>query len=415
MIHPTLPVKTILALVAVASGLAQAQQPAGPEPAGFLVSLAEGEPRQGALRLLNKDWSVQVGGEDAPVVPGDKLVSLRRVGLPLPPWPDEMHLVLVNGDCIPIDKPRLEGERLHFVHPDLGDGKEVTVPLGAVAMLWLEAPVNADDAEKLRRRLLAGPRKRDRVLLSNGDAVEGNLEGLDVRKITIGSGKKASPIDLKQVSALVLSSDLAENIRPKGVHAQVVLIGDRRSRGSRITLASATSDGKTLQGITAFGVPLRAPLEQVAALDILGGRAVYLSELKPTKYEFAPYLDIRWPLAVNASVAGRDLRIGPGVHTRGLGMHPQSRATFTLDGKYRRFEAVVGLDPKPDRTGSARIRVLADGKPLDLGGNGELTARQPSRTIQVGIEGVKELTLETDFGTQGVQADVNWADARVVR
>jgi hypothetical protein len=97
-------------------------------------------------------------------------------------------------------------------------------------------------------------------------------------------------------------------------------------------------------------------------------------------------------------------------------MHPQSRATFTLDGKYRRFETVVGLDTKTGRHGSARIRVLADGKPLELEASGELTERKPTLTIQAEIEGVKELTLETGFGSRGdVQAHVNWADARVVK
>lgn len=127
-------------------------------------------------------------------------------------------------------------------------------------------------------------------------------------------------------------------------------------------------------------------------------------------------LGFSWPLAIDGSVAGKDLRVGPSVYLRGLGMHPHSRVTFALEGKYRRFEALVGLDPRTGRQGSARIRVLADGKPLDLGGSGELSERQPALTIQVPIEAVKELTLETDFGARGdVQAHVNWVEARVVK
>jgi len=54
--------------------------------------------------------------------------------------PEEAHLILVNGDRIPVDAPRLVEERLHFRHPDLAGGKETQVPLSAVSVLWLNAP-----------------------------------------------------------------------------------------------------------------------------------------------------------------------------------------------------------------------------------------------------------------------------------
>ena len=36
--------------------------------------------------------------------------------------------------------------------------------------------------------------------------------------------------------------------------------------------------------------------------------------------------------------------------------------------------------------------------------------------VRVDVSGANELTLEVDFGpTGGVQADVNWADARLIK
>ncbi len=341
-------VKTILVLFGLNVGSILAEAAAPPE---FTASLAEGKVKQGPLRQLGKDWSLHLGPANAPAVPAGDLLSLRQVGVSLPPLPEDTHLVLVNGDRIPIKKPRLQGERLHFLHPDLAEGKEVQVPIAAVALLWLEAPANADDPEKLRHRLLNQPRKRDRVLLLNGDAIEGTLAGLDARSIVLEVGTKTNPIDLKQAAAIALSTFLAETLRPKGTHAQVVLAGDRQSHGTRLTLSRASSDGKTLEGVTAFGAPLRVPLERVLALDVLQGRATYLSELKPSKYAFAPYLDVRWPLAFDASVGDKDLRVGPSVYLRGLGMHAEARATFALAGKYQSFEAQVGLDPRTGRHG----------------------------------------------------------------
>ena len=97
-------------------------------------------------------------------------------------------------------------------------------------------------------------------------------------------------------------------------------------------------------------------------------------------------------------------------------MHARSQVRYNLAGSYRRFEGLVGLDTQDSNLGSARIRILADGKELDLAGKTLLDSRHPLHLIQVPVVGVKELTLESDFGPRGnVQARVNWADARLVR
>jgi hypothetical protein len=336
--------------------------------------------------------------------------------MPLPPFPDETHLVLVNGDRIAAEAPHLVGERLHFRHPYLGEGQETQIPLAAVALVWLETPLAAGDGELLRRRLLGEIRKRDRVLLANGDAAEGVLNALDNRTVEIEANKKISRIDLKQAAAVVLSSELANPLKPAAPHAQIVLASGGKAAGSRITLTSATSDGQVLQGTTAFGSRLQVPLDKLVALDVLGGKAVYLSHLKPTKFESIPYLDTSWPLVLDGSVLGRDLRVGSSVYSRGLGVHAQSRVTYRLDGNYRRLEALVGLDAWSGRQGSARIGVRADGQALDLGSGVELNERRPLVAVSVSVAGVKELVLETDFGRRGdVQAHVNWVDARLVK
>lgn len=385
------------------------------EPQGkptFIVQAADGKARQGALQQLGKDWSVQFDGQA--VAAGD-LVSLRRVDLPLPPLPEEAHLILVNGDRIPMEAPRLVGERLHFRHPYMADGKEAEIALSAVAVLWFESVAGSEDGEVLRRRLGREPRKRDQVLLTNDDAAEGVLNALDGKTVEIEANKKISRIDLKQAAAIALSSELANPLKMTDVHAHAVLTGGK-AHGTRITLASATSDGIILQGTTVFGASLKMPLAKLALLDVLGGKAVYLADLKPSRYEHFPFLDTSWPLTLDGNVLGRDLRVGASTYARGLGVHAHSRVTYRLDGAYRRLEALVGLDARSGRQGSASIAVIADGKPLDLGGPTDLSERRPFLAIQVSVAGVKELVLKTDYGERGdVQAHVNWVDARLVK
>jgi hypothetical protein len=172
--------------------------------------------------------------------------------------------------------------------------------------------------------------------------------------------------------------------------------------------------------VTAFGTRFAVPLAGVVALDWLGGRAVYLSDLKPAGVdEPPPYLgvdSVRWPPVADGSVDERDLRVGGSTYAKGVGMHGPGRIRYSLGGAYRRFEAVVGLDDRTGRRGSVRLRVLGDGKPLDTGFSGELTAKTGPVRLRADVTGVKVLALEVEIGRGGnVQDHVDWADARVIK
>src|SRR5439155_2426063 len=99
------------------------------------------------------------------------------------------------------------------------------------------------------------------------------------------------------------------------------------------------------------------------SIDVRQGKAVYLSDLKPTVYEHRPFLDVRWPYEMDRSVAGNELRLGGSTYDKGIGLHSESRLSFTLNGQYRRFEALVGLDDRTGQGGRVLVRVLVDGRP----------------------------------------------------
>jgi hypothetical protein len=388
----------------------------------FSVHTAAGKVLQGSLESLGPDWSVRLQGEN-PAVAGRDLISIRREPAHLPAFPSGLHLILTNGDRFPIEgardeslRPRLDGERLLFRHPLLAFGEETGVSQGAVSVLCWRIPATADSPEKLLRQLATGRRKDDTLLLTNGDRLEGVLTRLDVSKIELQSSGKNTTVEVAQVAALAWNTDLVESLKPRTTYARIVVAGDRGHEASRFSLKDATlANPQTLDGTTVFGARLRVPLERVLALDIFQGAATYLSDLTPARYEHEPYLDLAWPLVPDASVWGGDLRVGRSTFDKGLGVHPRSRVRYTLDGKYRRFEATVALDPVQGRSGSARVRILADGKPLPLERDGEL-ANPEVLNVSVPVQGVRELTLEVDFGRRGDrQAHVNWADARLVK
>jgi hypothetical protein len=378
------------------------------EPA-FVAHTAGGGTPTGTLQQLGPGWAVRFGGKESV----RDLLTLRRTDKPLPPPPTGEQLVFVNGDRVAGRVRKLADEQIHFQFTaELEANKEARVPLSALSVIWLATPDGVDQPDLFRRRLAAGQRQRDTLLLRNGDALEGLLGGFDDAGVQMEVDKKSVPVPRSRIAAVALSTELTTPLRPKGVFGRLILAG-----GSRLSLADAAcEDGKTLTGTTLFDAPVRVPLEQVLALDIYQGKAVPLSELKPLKQEQTPYLGVSWPLVNDGSVAGRDLRLGGSSYDKGLGMHSESRVTYDVSAGYRRFEALVGLDDQTGRDGSVRIKVLVDGKPRDVGWDKELTAQTGPQPVRVDLAGAKQLTLVVEFGQRGDVGDhIDWVDARLVR
>jgi hypothetical protein len=391
----------------VAPGFVLADEVPSPH---FHLETASREPVTGALLSLSEDWSVRLGGREDMRVAGGDVIALRRAGLAVPALPDKRFVLLANGDALAYTRLKLADERFDLT-PRFGGGKELRVAVSQVALIWLTCPDGERYPDKLRRDLAAGKRTRDRVLLRNGDSLEGMLAGIDDRAVRLEIDKRKLEVAIDKIAAVATNTELASRRRPKDSYARLVL-----TNGCRLSLASATCEGESLVGKSLFGASIRVAVTDVAALYILQGRAVYLSDLKPTKVEQTPYLDVAAPPASDCSAKGRDLRVGGGSYDKGLGMHAACRMTYDLAGKYERFEALVGLDEATGADGSVRVQVLVDGKPQKLGSSGDLTRRSGPLAVRVDVSGARQLTLVTDFGDRGdVQADVDWVDARLVR
>src|SRR5204863_324267 len=135
-------------------------------------------------------------------------------------------------------------------------------------------------------------------------------------------------------------------------------------------------------------------LAALLALEVRGGAAVYLSDLKARKYESTPFVGAPWPLANGANASGGALRLAGQLFDKGLGMHTASRVVYALDGSFAWFEAVVGLDEIIGRRGRARVRVLVDEQPRPLPEGGKIQGQGVPLTIRLDVRGAKELTLE---------------------
>ena len=403
--------KSVIPLLFGTLTLLPVPQPATPAPPVFFVHTAAGTAIKGALTSINDKWTVILADTPSVRIDGGDFISLRRADRLLPEPPSEPHVIFVNGDRLTGTIGNLTGEKLGFT-ARLGKDQEMTLPLSALSVLWIADPANVERPDLLRRRLAVEKRSHDLVWLRNGDFLQGSLLKLEADTVVMEIERKDVKVERQSVAVIALNTELARALKPQGLHGHLVL-----SNGTRLTLTTVRADARTLSGQTVFGAKIETPLEQVVALDQREGRAVYLSDLKPAAYQYTPFLPgLVFPLMNDANVQGDELRLGGGCYLKGLGMHSPTRVSYALGGAYRRFEAVVGLDDRTGQQGSARVRVLLDGKAADLGLDQELTARAGPRTLQVNVAGGKELTLIVESGRfPFVQGQVNWGDARLVK
>jgi len=387
--------------------LPAAEPPA--KPPTFIIHTAAGTPVQGTLKQIDAQGAIMLAATGAPKVDFANLISLRRTDAFLPAPPAGPQAIFAGGDRLPGVAGVLTDDRLAFTTP-LCSPPETTLPLAALAVLWFADPAGLDRPDLLRRRLASERRSADVVWLRNGDKMQGTLLKLGREHALLDVAGKEVQLGRDQLAVIALNNELVRAPRPAGSYALLTL-----SEGARLSVTNVRSDGKTLTAQTLFGLKVQVPLPRVIALDVRQGKAVYLSDLKPTAYQYTPYLPgLTFPWVADGSAAGDDLRLGGSTYAKGLGMHSQSRLTYQLDGAYRRFEALLGLDERTGKLGRVRVRVLVDGKARDIGWDKDLTARDGGKAVRVDLTGARELTLAVEYGRLE-QGQMNWADARVVK
>ncbi|MFO0850800.1 MAG: NPCBM/NEW2 domain-containing protein [Gemmataceae bacterium] len=384
---------------------------APPGQPAFVAHSAATQPVSGPLRSLSPDAGLKLG--DSGPIPAGDLVSIRRTDRPRPASPRGPQVILANGDRV--RGTVTGGDRQSVtVRPGAADA-EWKVPIAALAAVWVNPPPADTPADPARYTWVEPGRRRDAVLLATGDVTRGTVDSFGANPAAVRvKTTDVVTLPLDRVAAIAFDPTLARLRKPKGPYYRLVT-----ADGSRLSLTAAASDGQTLTGTTLFNAPVAVPLDEVIALDVLQGKATYLSDLKPADAKVEGYGGVTWPWAADRTVKGQPLRLsgrfGEETFDKGLGTHPRTTLTYALDGRFRRFEAMVGLDPLTGRRGIADVKVLVDGTDVTPPGLAGLTAAGSPKSVVVDVSKAKQLTLVVDFGPAGdVQDDVNWGDARLI-
>lgn len=373
----------------------------------LLVPL-EGEPFRAKLVSVAADWQFEFSFDGEPrQLSGNSLVSW---GQPVDPA-GGIQVLLAGGGLIVTSTVRLDGESLAGASASLGAW---SLPIDACAAVVLTTTTarNGDDA--LRQRMMTIKGRGDRLLLDNGDELSGTITALTETAVTLRGEGEPLEIKLDSLAAIVFDPSLVAQPQTSGLRAIVGL-----NDGSYVIATELTADARNAKLKIAGGGELQTATAWITFIQVLGGRAVYLSELEPSSYRHLPLLSLTWPYHRDLNVAGGQLRAGGRPYFKGLGMHSPARITYDLDGQYQRFEAEVAVDDSSGPRGSVAFRVFVD----DGGGGWQERFTSPivrggeaPRRISADIRGAKRISLLVDFADRGDELDhADWLDARLVK
>jgi NPCBM/NEW2 domain len=144
--------------------------------------------------------------------------------------------------------------------------------------------------------------------------------------------------------------------------------------GNLVMVSNVSTTATGLTATTPTGAKLDYTFQQLSKLDYSKGKLTYLSDMKPLR-EDQTYLGEKRtnPIPVRLFMIGRDHNLEENKGTivldkvpyrKGLALQAYTELEFDLDGEYREFSAVAGIDAKVRWPGKAVLRIEGDGKEL---------------------------------------------------
>jgi hypothetical protein len=270
--------------------------------------------------------------------------------------------------------------------------------------------------EKKWDELSASAPERDLLVVRNGDVLdrlEGTISGLDESTLTFLVGDTRVPIDRAKPKLFGV-------IPGKAQLSQSKPLGELHlHNGDVLTFAGVELKGDTLAARLLTGSTVTIPLEATAALDFGQGKVTFLSQLQPRAKEhstrFNGEFDSVFDVRIDHSDAGREapIRIDRQVYQRGLVIHSETKLTYRLNGDFRRFVAVAGIEQLVRPNGRVTLSITADGKELF---SRDITGKDPPLPLDLDVSGVRELTIFVGFGGDLDDGDhLALGDARLIK
>src|SRR5262249_39328142 len=115
---------------------------------------------------------------------------------------------------------------------------------------------------------------------------------------------------------------------------------------------------------TPAGVKVAYPRTLVARLDYSQDKLAYLSDLEPVQVVEKSTLDRIENYRRDRNLDEGPLRLGGEKFAKGLAVHSRTELVYDIEGKFKEFKAVLGVDDLVGGDSQAVVRIEGDGREL---------------------------------------------------
>lgn len=377
----------------------------GPAFAATLLPEA-GAPRNGKsgviVRLNDRDLALRTIEGKEETISRERLLCLVQEPASEPATSAPIRVVTTDGTRL-LAKAFATDERMATI--TLTDGRSVETPIDRVLAV-LFRPTAAPLAARWLETALA-PRKTDKLMIAKEEKsleLDGILGPIDAKgaRFNLDGEEVTAPTDR------LVAAYYAHPFVPPEAQADLIDQSGNFWVADRLTITEGTVRFQSI-GDRAMELPLTA----IKRVNFARGRIMFLSDVEPAAYRQIPFFDVVWDYSRDQAPQGSRLRVAGVEFDKGLAVHARTVIDYTLGGKFRRFEATVGIDDSAGGFGDAQVRVFADQRSI---WEGRVRAGQPAIPVSVAVEGAARLTLEVDYG-EGLDVGdvVVFGDARVIK
>lgn len=390
----------VFALILLASTMAYGQSRLD----GPLIAIGKPEANVAITAIPSIDSWITSDGEIDPA-------SIVRFGNPQL-IRDDGVVVFEDGSRIVAKELRTEGTQLH-AYNRLWD--EMKFPLRPLRGILLRSYLDPDKTQISLDRIHAYEGTRDRLLLANGDYIDGTFRRLTPLSVEFQIGDKALKLDRKRIAEI----HFARSAGKLPTAEQGVWVGLRDGSmvlTTELSLADDILKVRLSQGISMRSSTLENAFAYVKYLRPLDSDVRYLSDLEAIGFKSLGFLNANWDYRKDRNVQGGTLKSNGYVSQKGLGLHATARLAYKVENQASRLRAKVGIDDDTDGAGSVIFKVFASetGKswktiyesPIVRGGQSPLD-------VDVSVQGMKGLALVVEYADGADVLDhANWMDAR---
>ena len=286
--------------------------------------------------------------------------------------------------------------------------EERKLPIERISAILLQPPLDVQQRDRLAEKLLARAQRADRLLLENGDELNGSVVAFADAGVEFDSAGQKINVPWLRVTGVSFDPSLATPAK-RGAARTLLGFAD----GSRLVVSRFTVVGGLVEATLGDGSVWQAPTDSLVCVQPLAGPAKYLSDQKAEGYRHLPFLSLAWPYKNDANVTGAQLRAGGHPYAKGIGMHSAARLTYRLAPSDKSFEADLALDDQVGGAGSAIFSVYVDDR---LAFKSDVIRGGAAPTpVKVDTTGGKRLSLMVEFADRGDEQDhANWLDARLL-